>query len=333
MDSKLALVLGATGGIGGEMARGLRRRGWTVRALARNPPAREADGFEWVRGDAMRPETVAAAARGAALIVHAVNPPGYRNWDKLVMPMLESTIEAARHTGARILLPGTIYNYGPDAFPLLSEASPQRPTTRKGAIRVRMEERLSDAARNGLRSLVVRAGDFFGGRAANNWFSQGLITPGRPVTSIRNPGQPGVGHSWAYLPDVAETMLRLIERPGPAETFETFHMTGFWDLDGTWMAVAIARAADDPSLVVRRFPWWALTLASPVVPTFREIREMRYLWQQPVRLDNARLVAAIGAEPHTPIDEAVRDTLIGLGCLPGRAHHGGRGVRNSTLPA
>ena len=32
---KTALVLGATGGVGGETARALLRRGWKVRALAR----------------------------------------------------------------------------------------------------------------------------------------------------------------------------------------------------------------------------------------------------------------------------------------------------------
>src|ERR1022692_1584868 len=67
------------------------------------------------------------------------------------------------------------------------------------------------------------------------------------------------------------------------------------------------------------FPWWLLTLASPFVATFREIREMRYLWREPVRMDNARLVAALGQEPHTRLDEAVEATLVGLGCLAASA--------------
>ena len=33
-------------------------------------------------------------------------------------------------------------------------------------------------------------------------------------------------------------------------------------------------------------------------------------------LDNARLVGKLGAEPHTPIDEALRAALIGLKALP-----------------
>lgn len=320
-----ALVLGATGGIGGEAARRLKARGWTVRTLHRDAARvaagnRGPSGFTWLHGDVMRPEDVVAAAGGVSLIVHAVNPPGYRHWGERVLPMLDSTLAAARATGARILLPGTVYNYGPDAFPHVDETSPQHPVTRKGAIRVEMERRLREAAGSGqAKVLIVRAGDFFGPKAANNWFSQGLVKPGRPVTAITAPGQRGIGHQWAYLPDVAETMVQLVEREEALEAFSTFHMNGHWDDDGTRMIAAIRRAVGPPDLKVRAFPWGLLGLASPFVPLFRELKEMRYLWETPVRMNNARLLAVLGTEPHTPLDEAVRTTLVGLGCLADRA--------------
>ena len=50
--------------------------------------------------------------------------------------MLDNTIAAARAAGATIVLPGTVYNYGPDAGDVLREDAPQHPTTRKGAIQV-----------------------------------------------------------------------------------------------------------------------------------------------------------------------------------------------------
>lgn len=117
-DKKLALVLGATGGIGGAVARKLQARGWTVRALNRNAAKVSASGqgFQWVQGDAMNAADVRKAAEGADLIVHAVNPPGYRDWEKLVLPMLDNTIVAARAVGARILLPGNVYNFGRMSF-------------------------------------------------------------------------------------------------------------------------------------------------------------------------------------------------------------------------
>jgi hypothetical protein len=58
-----------------------------------------------------------------------------------------------------------------------------------------------------------------------------------------------------------------------------------------------------------------MALASPFVPLFQELREVKYRWEQPVRMSNARLLSAIGEEPHTFLDEAVRATLMSLGCL------------------
>ncbi|WP_294255356.1 NAD-dependent epimerase/dehydratase family protein [uncultured Sphingomonas sp.] len=313
MTERTALILGATGGIGGAMRQRLLAGGWRVKALTRRPlPLLE--GCEQILGDAMDADAVRAAARDAAVIVHAVNPPGYRNWAKLVLPMIENSIAAAQAAAARIVLPGTVYNYGPDAFPGIDEDAPQRPRTRKGAIRVALEERLRDAATHGpAKVLIVRAGDYFGPGAANNWFGQAMVTPGTRPRVIRMPGKRGIGHQWAYLPDVAETMAQLLDQPAlPA--FARFHMDGHWDADGQQMAETIARVLGDPAVPIRPLPWWQLRLAALAMTTPRELMEMRYLWQQPIRLRNARLVATLGGEPRTPLLDAVAATLTGLGC-------------------
>src|SRR6201999_3276231 len=79
MQTKLALVLGANGGSGSEIAKALMAHGWRVRALVRTLKPGVLPGAEIVTGDAMRRADVVAAAAGASLIVHAVNPPAYRN--------------------------------------------------------------------------------------------------------------------------------------------------------------------------------------------------------------------------------------------------------------
>jgi len=319
-QSGTALVIGISGGIGGEIARALHRRGWSIKALARRPMtdasvAMPEGSVSWRVGDAMNEADVVAAAEGCSVVVHAVNPPGYHNWRGLVMPMLNNTIVAARTTGARILFPGTIYNYGPDAGTLLDEDSPQRPLTRKGKIRVEMEQTLRHAVVDGARTTIVRAGDFFGPRCtANNWFLQ-LVKPGKPVRSVQYPGPDVIGHSWAYLPDLSETFARLAERDEQSD-FETFHFRGHWLPRGAEIAESIRRAAKLDAIRVSPLPWWALRLASPFVETLRETLEMRYLWHTPIELDNRRLLAVLGSEPHTPLDAAVHETLQGLGCLP-----------------
>ena len=144
------------------------------------------------------------------------------------------------------------------------------------------------------------------------------------------PGTRGVGHQWAYLPDVAETMVQLLEKMDELESFAVFHMEGHWDADGTQMIDAIRRSIGSPNIKVRPMPWWLMRLLSPLVPLFRELVEMRYLWITPVRIRNERLRSVLGIEPHTPLDVAVRNTLIGLGCLDGQRYSAQPGSATMT---
>jgi nucleoside-diphosphate-sugar epimerase len=330
-SDRTVLVLGATGGLGGAVAERLAARGWSVAAMVRDP-ARAARGrpnapWRWNVGDAMVPSDVLAAASGARWIVHAVNPAGYRNWRGLALPMLANTVAAAEATGARILFPGNVYNFGADAGSRVDEAAPQNPVTRKGRVRIEMEALLRDAAGRGVRSLVVRAGDFFGPGLAGSWFA-GLVAKeilahhggGREPRSVAYPaGNPEAGHAWAYVPDLAETMVRLLERDRDLAPFEVFHFGGHWVEPGLAMATAAAVAAGRPDLPVKTMAWWPLVLLSPFNTFMREVLEMRYLWERPLRLDNRKLVAFLGHEPHTPLDQAVRAAIGHPQPSPGQA--------------
>ncbi|MBW8753779.1 MAG: NAD(P)H-binding protein [Sphingomonadales bacterium] len=307
--TKTALVLGAGGGVGGETAHALVRHGWKVRGFARSP--REGDGIDWYLGDAMKRRDVETAAEGVDVIVHAVNPPGYRNWAALVLPMIENSIAAAEANGARLALPGTIYNYDPRETPVARPDSPQNPGTHKGAIRAELEHRMETA---NIRSLILRCGDFFGPYTGNNWLAQGMIKPGQPVTSITTPGRKGIGHAWAYLPDVGEAFARLLDVEEALPRFARYHFGGYWDADGIGFAAAIARAAGRPELKPMGLPWMLLPLAAPFNATLRELIEMKPFWRHPIRLENRELIEAIGDEPHTPLDKALADTLRALEC-------------------
>ena len=320
------LVIGATGGIGGAVAQAFLDQGWQVRALTRQLRATTPAGLqkiEWRVGDAMNQSDVVNAAQGVDCIFHGANPPRYAHWRELALPMLAHSIEAARISGARLIFPGNVYNFGPNAWPLVNEQSPQHPATRKGAVRVEMEQMLQWAAQTqGVRSLVVRAGDFFGGHSPSSWFSTLMTKPGRPLRSVTFPGESEVGHAWAYLPDLARTIVRLAHVQSSLPVFDTFHFGGHWTPRGIDMAESIRRVSGDPGLPIKALPWWLVQLASPLVPLLREILEMRYLWQVPLRLDNRKLLALMGEEPHTPIDDAVRQSLREMACLPAPAFKG-----------
>jgi nucleoside-diphosphate-sugar epimerase len=285
-----------------------------VHALHRDPKRASASnpGLRWIKGDAMDRASVTQAAQGMPVIVHAVNPPGYRNWAGLVLPMLDNTIAAAGVNGARVLLPGTVYNYGPDAGDAVDEDAPQNPITRKGAIRVEMERRLQRASREGAKALVVRAGDFFGPRSGNSWLAQGMVPTTGPLKRVFDPARAGVGHAWAYLPDLAETMVRLLERRNELPDFDTFHFGGAWVEDNRTFAEAIRLAAGRPGAPIYPFPWALVHAAAPFNETAREMREMIYLWRRPLRLLDGKLRRFLREAPATSLDDALRITLKGL---------------------
>ena len=83
VSKKVALVLGATGGIGGEVARQLRDAGWQVRALRRGLEHEAVrDGITWMGGDALNRDDVTRAARGAAAGQGDGDPGGPRPGDE-----------------------------------------------------------------------------------------------------------------------------------------------------------------------------------------------------------------------------------------------------------
>ncbi len=314
------LVIGATGGIGSEVARAAHAAGWEVRAMHRQPKkaAKSMAGLEveWVKGDAMRAKDVARAATDCDVIFHGANPPGYKKWKQLAIPMLANTIKAAEAVNARIAFPGNVYVYGDDAFPVLGEDAPQHPSTEKGNIRIEMEYMLR---RTPQPALIVRAGDFFGPNAPGSWVGGGMIKAGKPISSVTFPGDPKTLHAFAYLPDLAETFIRLLSNPQVvASDFDIFHFAGYTVGGDTGMSFpdALRRAAGVPDAPIKKLPWAVVRIAGLFNETFRELLKMRYLWQTPHRLDNTKLLAVLGNEPHTPLEEALRVTLAGHGCLP-----------------
>ncbi|MCQ4159642.1 NAD(P)H-binding protein [Roseomonas sp. GC11] len=319
---RTALVLGATGGVGGAITVRLLREGWQVRALCRNAEEAAArwrhagPAPHFLTGDAMDEASVIRAAtqgQGVSAIIHAVNPPGYRNWSSLVLPMIGNTLAAARAAGgARIVLPGTVYNYDPASTPVIDAHSPQNARGVKGRIRIALERKLAEAAPE-VPSLILRAGDFFGPGTRASWFAQAMVRPGHPVRRFTSLAS-GIPHAYAYLPDLAASFAALLAIPGRLQRHEIVQFAGHWDATGTQMRDAVRRVVgrDVPE---RAFPWWMMRLAAPFGGFPKEALEIEPVWKHPMRLDNRRLVSLLGAEPHTPLDQAVAATLAGMGCL------------------
>lgn len=61
-------------------------------------------------------------------------------------------------------------------------------------------------------------------------------------------------------------------------------------------------------------PWGLIGAVGLVVPVWRELARMSYLWRVPHALDGRRLAALPGGALHaTPLRAALRESLLALG--------------------
>ncbi len=125
---------------------------------------------------------------------------------------------------------------------------------------------------------------------------------------------------------MAESFARLLDHEAELPDFARYHFRGY-AVDGARFVRAIGAAVGNPRLKARKMPWGLLPLIAPFNTTMRELIEMRPFWRHPLELDNRALVAAIGAEPHTPLEQAIRTTLEALGCLGGSSNLGAAPMR------
>lgn len=278
------LILGATGRFGRHAAQAFAAAGWQVRLFRRGK------------------DDLARAARGAEVIVNAWNPP-YPDWARQVPVLHDKVIRVARQTGATVLLPGNVYVFGPDAPGPWGATTPYLARNPLGRIRIAME---SAYRASGVRTIVLRAGDFIDTEASGNWFDQVMIRA-LHKGQFRYPGDPEVDHAWAWLPDLARAAVALADRRDGLPDFADIPFAGY-TLSGRAMAGLIGDALDRP-VRAQKMPWWPVQLARPVWPMARHLIEMRYLWSLPHRLDGRDLDRLVPDLEYTPAGQALARAL------------------------
>jgi len=246
---------------------------------------------------------MARAAEGVEAILNGMNPPAYHDWARNIPAITREVIAAASTSGATVILPGNVYNFGPNCDGTWNEASPHRPTTRKGRIRETMED---EYRRAGVRTVVLRAGNFISPDGGDDVFRQ-VTLKGIAQGRVGMLGPLEVRQSWAYVPDWARAAVGLAEIRDRLATFEDVPFPGY-TLTGHELRAELERLTGR-RLGVARFPWWAMTLLSPVWELAREMAEMRYLYELDHALDGTKLARLLPDFRPTPLGEALARVL------------------------
>ena len=165
------VILGAKGRFGRDAIEAFLESGWQERAKARNWTTDTVFDrrVEVIEGDAFDPSAVIAASQSCDVIINALNPP-YARWTKDLPRLTALVIAAAKASGATVMIPGNVYNYGAAMPEVLTEDTPHAPTTRKGRLREQMEDAYAIAADECVTTIILRASDFIEREKPGTWF-------------------------------------------------------------------------------------------------------------------------------------------------------------------
>lgn len=298
------LVVGA-GPVGSTTALRLAQLGHAVTVLTRSGKGPHHVGIDLVAGDANDVDTLTKYLDVSGALVNAANPE-YHRWPQDWPPLHRAMCTAAERTGALLVVMDNLYAFGAGATMPMRENTPLNPSGHKGTVRAEMATSLEEAHASGrIRAALVRASDFYGPEVRNSAFGERVVPnviAGKKVSML---GSLDVPHSVSYMPDVADTVVAVINRP---------HAAG-----GTWLVPnappvtqrmvveEFARAAGSQARI-STVPRMAITMGGLAIPLMRELKETWYQFAEPWTTDSTKTETELGVSA-TPLADGAAATV------------------------
>lgn len=312
LAGKRIFVTGATGFIGGAVARRLHAIGAHVLALARNPARGERLaqlGIELVRGDVTDADRMRAIlTQDVKVVMHIAAWLGGRNTHLAEAVNVQATRSLAEHSAAvgvdRFVFTSSVSVYGPMGDQDVDESTPLRPYGDPyGDSKIRAEAALREVgARTGLAITIVRPGMVYGPESPGwtvrvaRWAKAGQILL---VGDGRGSAFP------IYIDDLVDLLLLCAVHPHAAgETFNAVNdspVTLADFLTGYMRMVPTTRAI--------RLPCWAARAAAAVADPFVRRYNLRYVAAQMCgrgQISSQKARDLLGWAPRVTLEEGLR---------------------------
>lgn len=303
---KKTLVIGASGGMGYALVKELSARGVDVIAFARNQEKMERlykndTKVSILKGDIFNMEDLQAASKGVDIIIHAANIP-YPEWNDKLPILINNLLQAANTNSSKLAIVDNIYAYGRSPGKLVDENSPKKPHTKKGRIRLEMEELVKAS---GIPYIIAHFPDFYGPNAENtilNYALQNVVDNKKSMFV----GNQKIAREYIYTPDGAKALVTLALND--QAYFQNWNIPGYDVITGEDIIQQL-REITGFAKKVTTVTKGMIQLLGILNPMMREVVEMYYLNEEPVILSGAKYEKEFGVIPKTSYREGLEATI------------------------
>lgn len=305
---KKVIVLGATGGMGSALVYELVDKGVAVTAFARNKNRLEKmfgshEQIQIIAGDVFNLNQLTDAVVNMDVIFHAVNIP-YQDWAEKQPLLMTNILKSAKRTGAKLALADNIYAYGRSEGPLVDENHEKNPHTKKGKIRLRLEQMVREAE---VPFFIAHFPDFYGpnGNSLLNYTFENMVKNKRAMFI----GNQELAREYIYISDGAKAMVELALR----NRFDG----GNWNITGSGVITG-----KEIIEIASKYLGYTKRVSTAGINHFRllgifnkfmaECKEMLYLTEEAVILDGKKYEQEMGHLPKTSYEKGIESTLQSL---------------------
>jgi nucleoside-diphosphate-sugar epimerase len=297
------VVLGGNGAVGRETLLALLKQGKKPVSVGRRPSTIQ--GAQAHEADLLDAQAVGRVLEGAAVAyLTAGLPYSTRVWAKQWPVIVRNASEAALQYGTHLVYLDNVYAYGRVDTPM-TEQTPLRPSSTKGAVRAAALHLLERASDRGLSLTIARSADFYGPATTTsvfNTFALDRIATGKDGTWLFDADQP---HSLTYTPDIGRALALL--GSSPAAPGRVWHLPTSPALTGR----DYIELAAGPGARTKVMGATTMRMGALFNRAARETVEMAYQYTDPYIFDSTPFQSTYDVAP-TPIADGIAATLASI---------------------
>ncbi|MFW5694419.1 MAG: NAD-dependent epimerase/dehydratase family protein [Alkalispirochaeta sp.] len=231
----------------------------------------------------------------------------HRIWEEVWPQIMDTVIRVCQEKQALLVFLDNVYMYGPVDGPM-TEETPHNPTSRKGAVRAKIADHMTEAWESGrIHGVIARSADFYGPGAertspVNMLLVDRLIRGKKPKWLVDS----DMPHSLTYTSDCGRALPLLVDDRSAHNS--VWHLpTAHPALTGYELARLVATIVDSPPRL-SVLSTGALRLGGLFDRTIRELLEMTYQNDRAYLFDSSRFEEHFGFTP-TSYEHGLRETI------------------------